>query len=247
MKISLWIVFIGIIIALIIFFRFYNAILSPSVSIEGDDDSKIIYIHTGASFNDVKNILFSDELLSDSSGFNWLAKKKKYPSNIKPGRYRISDNMSNNELINLLRSGRQEPFMLTFNNVRTLTELAGIVSKSLEPDSNDFQTYFYHQDTPEKYGFTSESFPSMFIPNSYEFYWTTSPEEFTQRMKREYVAFWSGNRDQKAKAIGFTKVQISTLASIVDQETLHDDENERIAGVFINRLKRGIPDRKSVV
>ncbi len=240
MRISLWIIFVAILISLIVFFRFYKAVFRPSVNVD-EEGTTVFFVPTGADFNFVSKQLFLKGLVTDSAGFLWLAKKKNYPSRIQPGRYRISDDMSNNELINLLRSGKQEPLMFTFHNLRTLDELASAVSDVLEPDQEDFFNYFLQDGVPEKFGFTPESFPAMFIPDSYEFYWTTSPEEFVQRMKREYVAFWSGKREEKADIIGLSRIEVSTLASIVDQETLHDDENERIAGVFMNRLEKGIP------
>jgi UPF0755 protein len=146
-----------------------------------------------------------------------------------------------NELINLLRSGKQEPVLLSFHNIRNLNELAESVSLFLEPDSAAFASFFYDGSVPAQYGFSSETFPAMFIPNTYEFYWNTTPDEFTARMKREYVAFWSGKRMNKAEELELSPEEVITLASIVDQETLHDEENETIAGVFINRLREGIP------
>ncbi len=154
----------------------------------------------------------------------------------------ITANMSNNDLINMLRSGKQEPVMVTFNNLRTLDELASVVAGQLEPDSAAFANCFHDPETAEKSGFTHENFPVMFIPDSYEFYWNNTPEEFVKRMKSEYVAFWSeGQRKQKADNEGLKPAEVSILASIVEQESLHSDENPLIAGVFINRLEKGIP------
>ena len=181
------------------------------------------------------------DIIKDRKSFEWLAEKKNYPSHVLPGRYRISEQMSNNDLINMLRSGKQEPLMVTFNNLRTLDELAGVIADQLEADSATFANYFHDPETAEQNGFTRENFPVMFIPDSYEFYWNTSPEEFVKRMKREYIAFWSKGRIQKAEKDDLSPEQVSVLASIVEQESLHSDENPLIAGVFINRLNKGIP------
>ncbi len=240
LKISLWLVFTAIVVALFFLFRLYRSTFSPAVDIK-DSESHLFYIPTGSDYSTVVSSLIDQGIITDRRNFEWLSEKKNLPSHIYPGRYRIQENMSLNELINLLRSGKQEPLMLTFNNIRTLGELSSVISGFLEPDSTDFAAFFQDPATPGKFGFTRESFPAMFIPNSYEFYWNTTPKEFAGRMKSEYLAFWSGNRMGKAEKMGLTPVEVITLASIVDQETLHNDENPSIAGVFINRIEQGIP------
>jgi len=131
--------------------------------------------------------------------------------------------------------------MVVFNHVRTLDQLAGKVSRYLEVDSATFARYLMAGDLPDKYGFDAENFHSMFVPNTYEFFWTASPEDFTERMQEEYEKFWKGERDRKAKKLGMSRSEVITLASIVDEETLFDDENARVAGVYVNRLEQGMP------
>jgi UPF0755 protein len=173
--------------------------------------------------------------------FRWVAEKKGYPSGVKPGRYKITDGMSNNDLVNMLRSGRQDPVMVVFNNVRTLGELAGKAARYLESDSTDFASFLTQPELPVRYGFDDHDFTTMFIPNTYEFYWTDRPEVFVNRMQQEYQKFWKGERDRKAGKIGMSRAEVVTLASIVDEETLFDDENRRVAGLYLNRLEKGIP------
>jgi len=240
LRISLYAVFAALIVALYILFRLYKTIFLPSVTIANDSD-KYLYIRTGAGIEQVMKDIKELSILKDEKGFEWLAGKKNYAANIHPGRYRIQKNMTNNELLNMLRSGTQEPLMVTFNNIRTLEDLAGIIGRQLEPDSTEFLQVFRDTKIIADYNFSKETFPAMFIPDSYEFYWNTSAKKFVQRMNAEYVSFWSKGRFDKARDLGFTPVEVSTLASIVDQETLHNDENQRIAGVFINRIKAKIP------
>lgn len=240
LRISLWIVFLAIVVGLVFTFRLYKAIFKPSVELS-DSESSVFYIPTGSNFEDVTGDLIKDGIIDDKQSFVWLAEKKNYPNRVKPGRYRLENNMSNNDLLNLLRSGKQEPVKLSFHNIRTLNELAKRVSEYIEPDSASMSNYLNRDDVAAEFGFTHESFPAMFIPNSYEFYWTTTEEEFAKRMKREYVAFWSKGRSQKAEELDLSEVEVSVLASIVEQESLHNDENPIIAGVFINRIKQGIP------
>jgi len=239
-RISLWITFLALIAGLFLMIKLYRLVFFPSVDMEGKEET-FFYIHTGDEYHEVLDNLVNQGIVSDKKAFEWLSKKKNYPSHIHPGRYRITPSMTNNELLNLLRSGKQSPLMVVFNNLRTLPQLAGVVSQQLEPDSLHFLSVFSDRAIMEKYGFNEQTFPAMFIPNSYEFYWNTTAIRFVERMHSEYLIFWAKSRSDKAEKIGLNLIEVSTLASIVDQESLHDDENSRIAGVFMNRLKAGIP------
>jgi UPF0755 protein len=125
--------------------------------------------------------------------------------------------------------------------MRSLNHLSGKVSQYLEADSVEFATYFSINELPAKYGFVVANFTSMFIPETYEFFWSTSPEDFADRMKEEYEKFWNGERDRKANKLEMTREEVVTLAAIVDEETLYNDENSRVAGLYLNRLEQGIP------
>ena len=240
LKVFIWLVLAGIIVSVIVLLRLYTTVFSPAVILR-DENSAVFYIKTGSDYETVVQDLYKKGHVTDKDSFDWLSKKKNYPNNVKPGRYRLINQMSNNDLINLLRSGKQEPIMLVFNNVRTIKELAGIVSKQLEPDSTQFLEVFRNKALIEKYGFTIETFPAIFIPNTYEFYWNTSPEKFLHRMNNEYKVFWLDDRIKKAEQIKLKPIEVSILASIVEQESLHSNENITIAGVFMNRLRQGIP------
>lgn len=240
LKISMWLVLGAIIVALFFAVRLYRVIFLPGSEIP-EGESVVFYIPDGKDYAWLEKRLIEEDIVKDSKAFRWLAEKKNLEKNIKAGRYRIPSGMNNNELINMIRSGRQEPMMFMFNNLRTLNELAGVAGRNFEADSSEFAAVLNDPETAGSFGFSAESFPAMFIPNSYEFYWTTSPVEFVERMKREYVAFWSDSKDKKAMDLGLSRIEVSILASIVEEESLHDDENARIAGVFINRLQQGIP------
>ena len=238
-RISMLLVFLGIFVMVLVVYHLYSRIYVSNVSLEGDQ--VIYYIPTGSTFEEVVDGLEEEEIILSRRSFIWVAEKKGYVGKVVPGRYKIRDGISNNTLVNMLRSGHQDPVMVVFNNIRNLNELAGRVSEYLEGDSVEFATYLSDEETADTFGFERATFPSMFIPNTYEFYWTTTPEEFTERMYEEYESFWKGERDRIAEKMGMTRVEVTTLASIVDEETLHDDENNRIAGVYINRLEQGIP------
>ena len=220
-------------------YKFYNYIYAPNI-VTPDKKEALIYIPTGASINDVVQMLTEDGYLKDEDAFLWVARKKKYADKVKGGCYTIKNNMSNNELVNLLRLGIQTPVKVTFHNIRTIEQLAGHISKRIEPDSLELIRLMKDKDVISGYGFTSETFPAMFIPNTYEFYWTTTARKFLDRMHDEYNKFWKGKREQKAEEIGMTPVEVATLASIVDEETAKNDEKPVVAGLYINRLKRGM-------
>lgn len=218
-------------------YKYYKYIFRDNISLKNNSE-KIFFISENANFKTVKDSL--QKYLLNISSFEWVAKKKNYPNLIKPGRYQLKENMSNNELINMLRAGKQKPVKLTFNNIRTLNELSKEVSGYIQPDSAEISKYLNDPETAKKYGFNKHSFPAMFIPNTYEIYWNSSPPEFTDRMKKEYDTFWNRKRLKKAKEINLSPVKVSTLASIIEKETRVDKELPVIAGVYINRLKKGM-------
>lgn len=237
--ISMLVVFLGLVIMILVVYNLYSRVFVPNVTL--DTEHELFYIPTGSGFEYVIDGMEEKGIIENRKTFRWVAMKKEYDTNVKPGRYKIRNGLSNNELINILRSGREDPVMVVFNNLRSLDQLSGKVSQYLEADSAEFATYLSNNELPLKFGFDAVTFTSMFIPETYEFFWTTSPEDFTERMNREYEKFWDGERDRKAKKLEMTRAEVVTLASIVDEETLYDDENSRVAGVYLNRLKQGIP------
>jgi UPF0755 protein len=226
----------AIIIVALVFYR-----LIFGVSIYPEKGAAVILIPEQASYEQVKDSLRVEMQIKNPRIFYWLAEIKKYPDLIKPGKYVISKPLSCNELINLLRGGRQTPVLVTFNNIRTLNDLAGKIGGKIEADSADIISFLSDSENFSKDGFTHEDVISIFIPDTYEFYWNTDAEKFYDRMLREYRKFWNKERIQKSEKIKLTPVEVSTLASIVDEEALKNDEKPRIAGVYLNRLQRGIP------
>ena len=202
-------------------------------------DQGYLYIPTGSNLDDVVAIIKAQQILNNTESFKWVASKMNF-KNIKPGKYKITKGLSNIELVRLLRSGKQEPIKLTFQNIRLKTDFAGYIGKNFEIDSSAFLNMLDSIDLVRQYGFDEETIFCMFIPNTYELYWNTSKEKFFERMQKEYVKFWNTERLTQAKAIGLSPVQVSILASIVDQEALLNREMVRIAGVYMNRLNRGI-------
>jgi UPF0755 protein len=225
---------IGAIIGMVIYDRVYM----PNVKVEKET---YLFIKTGASLNDVLESLYDKKIIEDTASFGWVARKKNYANHIYPGRYLIQDGLSNNALVDMLRSGNQQPLQLTFNNVRTKKELAKKVAEYIEASGEELYAVLNDPAIWKKYGFNQYTFISMFIPNSYEFYWNTSAEGFIKRMAKEYKNFWTSERIAKAKVINLSQSEVSTLASIVQAEqSMKADERPIVAGLYINRLNIGM-------
>ena len=162
----------------------------------------------------------------------------RYERHIHPGRYFIRPKISNRELLLLLRSGRQTPVKFVINNIRTKEELVSLVGSKLEVDSSSLLNMLNDKIFLQQYDLNTENAISIFIPNTYELYWNTDANELFHRMLREYKKFWTQVRLEKARQINLEPMQVITLASIVEQETIKEDEKKIIAGVYINRLKK---------
>lgn len=218
----------------------YKKAFSPNITLSNNEKEAYFFVYTGSTYDSVLKNLKEQNLLKNVRSFEWTAKRKKYEDNIKPGRYLIKNRMSNNELVNRLRSGKQEPVNLTFNNIRTLEQFSGKISQQLEVDSLTLLNHLRDSAIQQKYGLNPYTMSCMFIPNTYEFYWNTSAEKFLDRMHSEYQKFWNRTREAQAKQIGKTPEEVITLASIVNEETRKNNEKRRIAGVYMNRLETGM-------
>ena len=214
----------------------YRSVMSPNVQTAGGKDVEL-YIPTGSDYNQVKTILADAQFIINEKSFNWVANKKELPDNIHPGRYIVKDGMSNNQLVNMLRGGLQSPVKVTFNNIRNVDMLAGRIATQIEADSASISNLLHNQEYINQLGFNNYTIPALFLPDTYEFYWTTDAESFVARMFQEYNKFWTDERKQQAAAKNLTPIQVSTLASIVNRETNMTDEMPRVAGVYLNRLK----------
>ena len=201
--------------------------------------NRLLLIPTGTDYNTLKDSLKSNELLRNEFLFDLLCLKKDYHV-IHPGRYLIDDQMDANSMVNALRIGAQTPLNVIFNNTSTLQDLAGKLASQVEADSLDLVNAFTNELFYSTYDFDQESMRKLFIPNTYEVYWTITPIEFLERMQKEYNRFWTEARLYKAKKIGLSPHEVSVLASIVQKETSKLDEQALVAGLYLNRLKKGM-------
>ncbi|RZJ30577.1 MAG: endolytic transglycosylase MltG [Flavobacterium sp.] len=199
---------------------------------------KEIYVHipTNASFDDVKQIMST--YVKNMERFESVADKKSYPQNVKSGQFLLKKGMNSNDIINALR--QNIPVQLAFNNQERLEDFAARVASQLEPDSLKLMTAIKDENFLKENGFNDTNVLCMFIPNSYELFWNISATKFRDRMAKEYRMFWNADRLAKAEKLGLTPIQVYTLASIVHKETVKTDERPRVAGVYLNRLNKGM-------
>ncbi|NRA92891.1 MAG: endolytic transglycosylase MltG [Psychroserpens sp.] len=233
----LWAVaLIGLVVAGYFAHFVYSAMFEPNTSFNNNE--AYIYIETGADYNSVRSQL--EPLLEDIDKFDALASQKKYTTNIKAGRFMIKKGMSNNDIINSIRSNNL-PIKLSFNNQESLEKLAGRISKQIEVDSLSILESMKNPEFLKSSGFSNETALGMYIPNSYEFFWNSSADQFRDRMLKEYNRFWNSDRNSKAEAMGYSRDEVMTLASIVYEESKQAEEQPKIAGVYVNRLRIGMP------
>lgn len=235
-KILVAVALIGVAIGGFFTYKIYTSIFSPNTAFENNE--AFVYIPTASTFEAVTQQLAP--LLKNVESFKSVASKKGYAQNIKAGKYAIKKGMNNNDIVNTLRS-RNLPVKVSFNNQESIEKLAGRISIQIEADSLSLVKALTDEVFYKEKGYTTETALSMFIPNSYEFFWNTSAEQFRERMHKEYTIFWNENRLSKAKKMDLSPIQVITLASIVQKETAKADERPRVAGVYLNRLKINMP------
>ncbi len=201
------------------------------------ENERYLYVPTGATYEDVREII--SPFIANMNRFEMVASTRSYSENIKPGRFLFTRGMNSFELVRALRSN--VPVKLAFNNQERLENLAGRVGSQIEADSLSLMTSFRDSIFLKENGFTDQNILAMFIPNTYEVYWDISAEKFRDKMIKEYRNFWNKERTEKATKQGLTPIEATILASIVHKESVKKDERPRIAGVYLNRMKQGIP------
>ena len=215
---------------------YYLRYFGPNVT----DNQEYLYIHTGATYADVYKTIREQGIVKDSVSFNKAAHSKHYVTRVKPGRYHLHSGMSNRDLLNMLITGKQEAVKVAIKNLRLKENFAGYIATKLEPDSASIISLLDSAAFVQKYGFNTDDVYTMILPNTYDLYWNVSPHKLFTRLYDEYQKFWTPERKQQAAAINLTPAKVSILASIVDAEALHDDEMPTIAGLYLNRLKKGM-------
>lgn len=211
----------------------YQMLYSPNFLINSKE--KFIIINEKTEFNELIDSLERDTIINDILSFSVLCKIMEYQENIKEGAYKVKTNMSNYDMITMLRSGNQTPINITFSYARKIDDLAEKITKKLKMSDDDLMSYLY--DNIEDYNdFNKLDIISIFLPDTYEVYWNISPNNLTEKMYSEYKKFWNKERLEKLDKINLEQKEVIVLASIVASESRMLDEADRIAGLYMNRL-----------
>ncbi|MDD5150531.1 MAG: endolytic transglycosylase MltG, partial [Flavobacterium sp.] len=227
-------------IVLISVLMIYGFILSRQIfskNTKFSENEIFVYVPTGTDYEAVKKIV--SPYIENMEHFELVANKRSYPENVKSGRFLFTKGMNSYELVKALRMNI--PVNLAFNNQERLENFAGRVGSQIEADSLSLLTSFKDSIFLKENGFTDENVLVMFIPNTYQLYWNTSADKFRDKMIKEYRNFWSKERTDKAAKQGLTPIEATILASIVHKESVKKDERPRIAQVYLNRLRQGMP------
>jgi UPF0755 protein len=217
----------------------YENIFKSNVHLNGKKFT-YIYIKTNATFNDVLDELYSQNIIDDHESFEWMAKEMDLPEHINSGKYRIDAKMSNRSIVKMIIKGKQEKVKLSFNSqIRTKEQFIDYVSDKLEIENAELEDYCSNEDIlADEYGLDSENFMALIVPETYEVNWTTHINDLFILLEKSYDEVWTKAKKAKAKSLGYTIPELITIASIVQSESGIKTEQQKIAGVYINRLKQ---------
>lgn len=236
-------VWAGMVLASVLFSSFvfyaYQIVYLPNFQV-GKQKAYLV-VPVGGNFDSVRDSLYKYDMVQDVVSFSFLAKLMDYQQAVKPGIYQIDPNMTNIAVIRRLRAGNQVATYITFSYGRTLVDIAAPITKNIALTQDEFLQAVNNYVSTNSNGFSKETIIAMFIPNTYQVYYDITGDNLIKKLNQEYHKFWNQERLQKAEAMGLTPLQVSTLASIVQAESSKDDESPIIAGLYYNRLQRGIP------
>lgn len=217
---------------------FYYMTYRRSNTIAG---GKAINIYRNTDYNGLLDSIENSGSVRNMATFRHVAKQMKLEETFKPGHYCLSGGLTNKQIERVFSHGWQTPVkMLVRPCVRDLNKMASALSNQLEASAAEIKEAMDDKQIMESHGFNKATYLAMFIPDTYEVYWTITPLQLLDRMEKEYNAFWNKSRTAKAKALGLTREEVMTLASIVIEETKYEPEMPTIAGVYINRLNKGM-------
>lgn len=205
-----------------------------------NDQVQYVYIKPRTTYEEFVQELNHEVGMRHPRVFRSIARYKHFAERMRPGRYAVTPGTHASELMNAIMVGRQEPIKLTIHNIRTQEELVRLLHNRLMPDSTAFASILADSAVCAGAGMTPETMRCLFLPDTYHVLWTVTPQELITMMKRYYDAYWTAERRAQADSIGLTPVQVATVASIVEEESGQKDEHARIAGLYINRLHKGM-------
>ena len=226
---------------ILVVFIYFTAIFFVPNIFPNSKEKAFLDIPDSCTFNDVTRLLQKNSKVLSIGSFRQVAGLLHYGEKIRSGRYVLKSGMNNFQLIRILRNGRQTPVRLTFNNIRTKEQLAVRLGAQLMADSTSILKLLNDSAFLASYNLNPYTSISLFIPNTYEVFWNTNAKALFERMNKEYSRFWTKERKAKAAAIPLTPTEVTTLASIVEEETNNKHDRPMVAGLYINRMKAGMP------
>lgn len=219
-------------------FYFYQVFFISNVLLDKED--RLFEVKSGTTYRDLQQRMVKEGFVNDLVSFSFVARLKGLDKKIKPGRYLLKKNMTNPQAVNAILSGRSEAVKITFSHARIMPDLADKITVNIGVTTNEFSEAINRFLATNQEGFTEQNIIAMFIPNTYEVYFNILPEDLVARFNKEYHDFWTIERLDKARALGLTPIEVSTLASIVQAEISKTEEAPRVAGLYLNRLKKDI-------
>ncbi len=199
-----------------------------------------LYIHTGADYEQVAASLETGGFVSDTWSFGLLAKVAKLPAHIHPGKYKINREMSNFNMVRMLRSGRQTPVKLVIHKLRTAHDFTSLLAANLEADSTTLTLLLHDETYLSQFGLDTNTAMCAIMPDTYDFFWNTTADKAFRKIEKNYSHFWDSTRRQQAHDLGLGPARVTIVASIVDEETNMPDDKPKIASVYLNRLQKGM-------
>jgi UPF0755 protein len=225
--------FVLLLVLILVLFATWK-VFGPSVTAP---EEKFLYIKTGETFGHVKDELIAKKIISSAHWFEWTASAMKFTS-VKAGKYEIKKSMSLFELIRVLKNGRQTPVKLVITKLRLKEDFARKLGQQFEFDSLAAIQFLTNNDSLKTFGLDSNTVMTAVMPDTYSFFWNSTPEKVYQKLFEHWKQYWNDERKKKAEAIQLTPVQVSILASIVDEESNSKTEKQKISSVYINRLHK---------
>jgi UPF0755 protein len=213
-------------------------VLGPGTAFSGETYN--LYIRTGMNYREVVDLLEKDTVLKSPAVFSWVAGRMSYPSNVKAGKYEIKKDMSVLNILRMLHNGRQTPVKIVITKFRTPEGFASAVGRKMECDSAALAAFLHNNDSLREFGVDSNTFMAIVLPNTYTYFWNTTPSGVLKKMYAAYKAWWTPARISQAEAKGLTPIKATILASIVEEETNAQADKGKIASVYLNRMAKGI-------
>ena len=216
----------------------YQLVKKPNILV--GKPARPLFIPPGIGFSALQDTLYQEGYVKDTASFSFLARLMRYNPRVMPGVYKLQPGMSNWEALKVLGTGRQAPVKIVLHNVHTKADLSAKITQNIGVKAADFEALLNDSTFLSQYSFNTDNVLAMFIPNTYEVYWTITLQELFQRMYLEYQRFWNQERLHQAKQIKLSPIEVTILASIVQKETNKSEEAPIIAGVYLNRLRKGM-------